>query len=409
MTASGVVRADADVSSRIVGGTPVAEGTYPWMAGVYFRSGSTSVFRPACGGSLIADRWILSAAHCFFDSAGAPELANNVAVELGVTNQITGVQTPVFFGIVARIIIHPDYDAQSSLNDIALLELPQAVPLAAIAMPSDFEAVARVGETAVVAGWGRTTEGGTPSNLLLQVPLPIVSNPVCGDTYANMNGLAMVCAGGLPSGGFDACQGDSGGPLFVSRGAQRVQIGIVSFGIGCARPGVPGVYTRVSNFRSWIDSIVGGTTTYAGSAATPNLATDLTVNVASAGTLSRNDSALYRVSGGDEATLTTSAGDADLLVYAGDVLTSGNVTCESVLGGTNTDACALPNSTDPVYIEVRGFIDSNFALTVSGTAPVLPQATQPGGGGGAISALVVLGLVWGHRRFGRSRRRRARA
>ncbi|MEM9601456.1 MAG: serine protease [Pseudomonadota bacterium] len=403
--ASGVVRAETEVSSRIVGGTPVAEGTYPWMAGVYFRAGSTTLFRPACGATLIADRWVLSAAHCFFDSAGAPELATNVAVELGVTDQTTGVQTPVFFGIVSRIIVHPDYDADSSLNDIALLELPQAVPLAPMALPGDFEAVARVGETAVVAGWGRTSEGGDTSPQLLQVGVPVVSNTQCGDTYANMNGPAMVCAGGLPSGGFDACQGDSGGPLFVARGGQLVQVGVVSFGIGCARPGVPGVYTRVSNYRSWIDSIVAGTTTYAGSAPTPSLATDLTVNVASAGALSRNDSALYRVSGGDEATLTTSVGDADLLVYAGDVLTSGNVSCESVLGGTNTDGCALPNSADPVFIEVRGFIDSRFAVTVSGTAPVVPQATQPSGGGGALSVWALIGLLVGRRRVSRTRRR----
>ncbi|KAJ4432547.1 hypothetical protein ANN_21170 [Periplaneta americana] len=110
------------------------------------------------------------------------------------------------------------------------------------------------GTSAVVSGWGTTSEGGSASTTLRQVAVPIVSDSSCNSAYSSYGGITarMICAG-YTSGGKDACQGDSGGPLV----ANGKLIGIVSWGAGCARPNYPGVYTKVSALRSWISSNTG--------------------------------------------------------------------------------------------------------------------------------------------------------
>ena len=126
-------------------------------------------------------------------------------------------------------------------------------------MPRDpsFKRLNLVGEKPYVAGWGSTTPGGESSKILQEVQVPVIAEPVCKDLYksskASIDG-GVVCAGDTEKGGKDSCQGDSGGPLMLSHGPQsRVHlIGIVSFGIGCAQPNHPGVYTRVSHHIDWI-------------------------------------------------------------------------------------------------------------------------------------------------------------
>lgn len=119
------------------------------------------------------------------------------------------------------------------------------------------------GTSPFVAGWGRLAEGGKASNILQELQLPVLGNKVCEDRYKKQGKLidakqfneAVLCAGDL-NGGHDSCQGDSGGPLvspkILSDTVRYYQIGIVSYGIGCARQDVPGVYTRVSTFIDWI-------------------------------------------------------------------------------------------------------------------------------------------------------------
>lgn len=121
-----------------------------------------------------------------------------------------------------------------------------------------------VGYTPIVAGWGRTTEGGTSATILQQVQLPVLGNDVCKDRYKKLNKLiseqqfddAVLCAGDL-NGGKDSCQGDSGGPLMSPTQEDGVvhwyQIGVVSYGVGCARADVPGVYSKVQHFVDWIE------------------------------------------------------------------------------------------------------------------------------------------------------------
>lgn len=119
----------------------------------------------------------------------------------------------------------------------------------------------------IVAGWGRLAEGGKSSNILQELQIPVLSNSVCQDRYQKQGKLisdkqfnnAVLCAGVL-EGGKDSCQGDSGGPLMGTKvlpdGARFFQAGIVSYGIGCAREDVPGVYTRVQTFMDWIQEQV---------------------------------------------------------------------------------------------------------------------------------------------------------
>jgi len=111
-----------------------------------------------------------------------------------------------------------------------------------------------VGQSVVVAGWGATSEGGSGSDQLLKLTVPVLSNSDCLTAYSGITN-SMVCAGYLTQSGKDSCQGDSGGPLTIGTGTTARLVGVVSWGQGCARLGYPGVYARVSEVQSWVNSI----------------------------------------------------------------------------------------------------------------------------------------------------------
>gem|GEM_PF-1431662 len=360
---------EADRTIRIIGGSEVPDLRYPWMAAIYFRT-QNNLFAPACGGSLIADRWILTAAHCMVQD-GEVRDPNNVAFLLG---ELDLTSDGGLFDSVSRIIVHPEYDAATITNDIALLELPDPVDfLTPITLPNLINPVPENGERATVTGWGLTSENGAPSSILQEVDLPIVSHNNCFSFYAldpliGVNSETSLCAGAIRAGGRDSCQGDSGGPLFVQRGNQFVQAGVVSFGVGCARPSVPGVYSRVAPFFDWINSFVNSPTVYDGNSddgvvGVNEVIESLEANSQITASIPAGETRTYRVTASNRITLETIQGDADLFVYNSPVFSLDSQVCTSFLASP-VDECVL-NNTDTYYVAVLGFFSSDYNITAS--------------------------------------------
>lgn len=231
-----------DNSVRIVGGNNAGLHEYPWQVAL-----TTNGYQ-FCGGSLINDRYILTAAHC---TAGST--ASDIVIRLGEHNLSTGSETSkTITRRVSEIIDHSGYDDNTLYHDISLLKLSSPVPISSEVLPVCLPPPnpTYAGKTATVTGWGTTSSGGSSSSILKEVAVPVLSNAACKSTYSDLT-INQVCAG---KAGKDSCQGDSGGPLtFIDGGGNHDQIGVVSYGIGCGDDGYPGVYTRVSKYRNWID------------------------------------------------------------------------------------------------------------------------------------------------------------
>ena len=278
-------RAASEHYTRIVGGVEAEAGKWPWQVALIYPQGSG--FQQICGGSVIASRWVLTAAHCVEDIH-----ADDIQVLAGTHDLDEGGRRID----VETILVHRDYrDAAGSGNDIALLELAGPADVEeVVALPDAKRSgeVAEPGGMATAIGWGllrpiqckpdsktgahrcRPRGGGDghyvddltgrpvdPSDVftprLMQVELPLVGEQTCRDAYpgAAIN-EGTLCAG-LRKGGKDSCQGDSGGPLVVKDGDEWVQVGVVSWGAGCAKPGKYGVYTNVGAFAEWVNETTG--------------------------------------------------------------------------------------------------------------------------------------------------------
>ena len=235
-----------DRAGTIIGGGPARPGDWPYVANVEWSGDGGATFA-SCGGSLIGERWVLTAAHCVTDDDGNfySSPVNRISVGWYDLTKI-----PPEGYTFADVYYVGDYTpGVNKANDWALLRLASPIadwPALRFANPSEAPQAAP-GTPAAIVGWGNTSEGGDSSDILLEASIPILSDQICSAHYAGrFIARVMLCAGYLP-GGIDTCQGDSGGPLIINDGFDLpLQVGIVSFGDGCARQDIPGIYVRTS-------------------------------------------------------------------------------------------------------------------------------------------------------------------
>ena len=264
-----VADSSSRVSPRVVGGTDAPVGSWPSIVALVL-TGESPLEGQRCGGTVIASRWILTAAHCVVEGTNTPVRPGRYYVLAG-RHKLNGSGGEKI--ALDRVVVYPDYDPGSDTGDVAVLRLKHktSVPIRPVVKPSQASSW-EPGDAAFVAGWGSVVaqppDGTcdddpvsplppcpTPSypNDLQQAELAVVSDLDCAAEYPGFfNSVAMVCAGDYPAGTKDACQGDSGGPLEVLAGSERVVIGVVSTGSGCAAANFMGIYSRVSTYRQWI-------------------------------------------------------------------------------------------------------------------------------------------------------------
>ncbi|XP_042738002.1 ovochymase-2 isoform X3 [Lagopus leucura] len=223
---------DFNLFTRIVGGNQVKQGSHPWQVSLKRRE------KHFCGGTIVSAQWVVTAAHCVADR-NLLKYLNVTAGEHDLRIRENGEQTlPVKY-----IIKHPNFDPRRPMNyDIALLKLDGTFNFSSSVLPAclpdpgeKFEA----GYICTTCGWGRLRENGVLPQVLYEVNLPILNSRECSTALSTLKkpiqGDTILCAG-FPDGGKDACQGDSGGPLLCQRkhGAW-ILVGVISWGMGCAR------------------------------------------------------------------------------------------------------------------------------------------------------------------------------
>ncbi|MEE1754992.1 S1 family peptidase [Streptomyces sp. SP18CS02] len=217
----------------VVGGTLATQGEFPWMVRLSM----------GCGGALYTQQIVLTAAHCVSGSG------NNTSIT--ATAGVVDLQSTAAIKVKStKVLQAPGYNGTG--KDWALIKLAQPINLPTLKIATT---TAYNSGTFTVAGWGAAVEGGGQQRYMRKAQVPFVSDTVCKQAYgSSLVPSEEICAG-YTQGGVDTCQGDSGGPMFRKDNAGAwIQVGIVSWGEGCARPNYPGVYTEVSTFAAAIQS-----------------------------------------------------------------------------------------------------------------------------------------------------------
>ncbi|RWS12613.1 trypsin-like serine proteinase 1 [Dinothrombium tinctorium] len=247
------------IGGRIVGGNYTYPRELPWQVSIQVNHlpSSRGDWSQYCGASILNERWLVTAAHCL------------TGVNLENMKGIIGTDDVKRIGDQAqevefdKAITHPDYDESNSRNkynnDIALLRTKTKIKLTrdfsvnAVCLPKSEEITSG---KVTVSGWGRISEGGSKSDKLRKVDVSVQNSDYCKKAYKTLfSDEYFICAGVL-EGGKDSCQADSGGPLIQRKNGKAYLVGVVSFGIGCARRGNPGVYAKVSHYVDWIKQTV---------------------------------------------------------------------------------------------------------------------------------------------------------
>ncbi|KAM6936349.1 trypsin-3-like [Lycodopsis pacificus] len=233
----GTAAASLKEDNKIVGGYECPKHSVPYQVSLFTGYNF-------CGGTLLSDEWVLSAAHC--------QTKSDVEVRLGEHDiwEPEGTEQHI---TSAKFIRHPDYNSRTQDSDIMLIKLSQPATLNSYARPATLPSkCASEGTRCQISGWGSlrpSNEGSRYPHQLQCLDAPLLSDDTCFNSYPFQITENMICAGYL-EGGKDSCQGDSGGPMTCDGELQ----GVVSWGHGCALRNKPGVYTKVCNYISWIKS-----------------------------------------------------------------------------------------------------------------------------------------------------------
>ncbi|XP_020773700.2 LOW QUALITY PROTEIN: transmembrane protease serine 13a [Boleophthalmus pectinirostris] len=235
--------------SRIIGGQVSESGEWPWQVTLHYKGSHV------CGGVLISEIFVLTAAHCFPSTDEFSQIATNWAVYAGVVT-LDKLPQP---HQVAVIILSENYDSNTNDQDIALLKLATPVEFSDTVHPAclpTYDQQWAHGTDCITSGFGTTDAGSSSvSNKLRDVSVKIIDTEVCNtpSSYGGSVTKNMLCAGHL-GGGKDSCQGDSGGPLVCKNNGLWTLAGITSWGSGCGEANRPGVYTKVTSALPWIYS-----------------------------------------------------------------------------------------------------------------------------------------------------------
>jgi secreted trypsin-like serine protease len=358
------VESTRQTAARIVGGAEAQAGAWPGTVALYM--GSTQ----ACGGALVADEWVLTAGHCVSPSS------TNGGISKVVINRHRLSSTDGETRTVKKAIRHAGFNSSTLDNDLALLQLSSktTAPLSKLVTSAQMANIV-ADATVIVVGWGRMGEGGGTSDVLREVSVPIISNAQCR-TYQSYDEVTdnQICAG-LPNGGRDSCQGDSGGPLFMKLGSDTVQIGLVSWGIGCARPNAPGVYTRIGNYLGWMSQqsggAIGGAPTDGGvvdSGSGTDAASAAFAPFEEAAAVAKGEEKAYSYDApaGTYRVELTGTNDADLYVKVNEPATSTAWDCRPYATGSNEQCEVTLDTAGKLHVMVRGYATGTSSFTVKG-------------------------------------------
>ncbi|KAL7646379.1 UNVERIFIED_CONTAM: hypothetical protein RMT77_003292 [Armadillidium vulgare] len=243
--------------NKIIGGRKTFKGEFPWHVALFKKNFYH------CGGSIINNLFVLTAAHCFRDFLNSkdqlivPIRSLSIvfgAYKLDYLSKYAAEEKSPDVRNLLYVVLHENFKMATFVNDIALIRLKEPITrynseILPVCLPPPLDSFEN--KTAIVSGWGAIRARGRPVRILRKTNITIFNNKLCSKGLRRFfKPNIMMCAASL---GHDACQGDSGGPLMIDfNPIQYVQVGLVSFGIGCGNIKIPGGYTRLNKYLPWI-------------------------------------------------------------------------------------------------------------------------------------------------------------